>query len=133
MIDRRHLLAAAAGAAWTAHVQARPRHDGGVAYVEGVRDAAASRDTADLNLALRFEDVGGRPLDDVALQVLDARGEVVLDLHSADAPLLARLEPGRYRVRATLHGLEQVRDVDVPADGRATLQLRWRDPLPTTR
>lgn len=109
------------------------RHDGGVAYVEG-----ASRDHAriapDANLDLRFVDSSsGRPLDDIALVVADVRGETVLGLHSVDQRLRARLEPGRYRVAATLHGIELVRELEVPVAGARTEVFGWRDPLPGLR
>ncbi len=124
------LAAAVANAAESAP---QLRHDGGVAYVEG-NDGAAERIAPDTNLRLVFEDArNGSPLDDIALAVTDFRGETVLGLHSVDALLRARLEPGRYRVAATLHGIELVRDVEVPAVGERVEVFRWRDPLPGLR
>jgi hypothetical protein len=131
---RRLLLAAAPALALAAHVRAQPdapalRHDGGVAYVSAGADAAsrarAEQLSPDMNLRLEFVGPGQVPVHDVALEVIDARGERVLGLPSVQPLLLARLEPGPYRVRASLAGQTIERSLTVPDGGRRSERLQW--------
>jgi hypothetical protein len=79
---------------------------------------------------------GGAYLADVGVTLHDARNSVVVDTRMAGPWLLATVPPGRYRLVAEHAGVRQVRDVVVPAEGRAELVLRWKVPgegVPTAR
>ena len=131
---RRLLLLAAPVLALASLVRAQPetpalRHGGGVAYVNAGIDAAsrarAEQVAPDMNLRLEFVGPAQAPLHDVALEVIDERGERVLSLASAQSLLLARLEPGPYRVRASVAGQTIVRSLTVPGGGRHSERLQW--------
>ena len=99
------------------------RQNGGVAYLSGgetpASRAEALRRGREMNLELSFSRVpSGMPVSDVAVSVADSGGDTVLALASADALPLARVEPGRYRLSASVHGQVQQRIIDVPAQGR---------------
>jgi hypothetical protein len=131
---RRRLLLAVPACALASHVVAQAnepalRHDGGVSYVNADADGAprerAEQLAPDMNLRLEFVGPAQSAVRDVAVEVIDEHGQRVLDLASAGPLLLARLEPGPYRVRASIAGLTIERSVVVPADGRHSERLRW--------
>jgi hypothetical protein len=131
---RRLLLLAAPALALASLVRAQPetpalRHGGGVAYVNAGIDAAsrarAEQLAPDMNLRLEFVGPAQAPVRDAAIEIIDGRGERVLDLASAGPLLLARLEPGPYRVRASLAGQTIERSLTVPDAGRHSERLQW--------
>lgn len=107
------------------------RHDGGVAYVSGGVTAAGRERTLELgrpmNLQLAFATPPERPdLADVAVRIDNADGQTVLDLAAAGPLLFAQLEPGRYRVVASVGGRPIERSVQVPAQGQRREDFSWR-------
>lgn len=123
------LLALVIASAPRAQSEPLQRQDGGVAYVSSAADAhsraRAGQLSEDMNLQLEFVGPTRLPLSDVAVEVIDARGERVLRLARARPLLLMRLEPGRYHVQASAAGQAIARAVDVPGEGRHSERLQW--------
>lgn len=65
---------------------------------------------------------------DVAVEVTDARGEVLLSVTDSGPLLYAMLPPGSYRVKATALGRSQSQQVNVPQEGLRELYFYWVDP-----
>lgn len=68
---------------------------------------------------------GASFLSDVAVLIEDARGQPVVEA-VADGPwFLARLKPGRYRLKAVALGVEKSRGFSIQAGRQTELVLRW--------
>jgi hypothetical protein len=64
-------------------------------------------------------------LAEVSVQVLDAHQRTVLATVSEGPFVLARLDPGRYEVRATVEGQTLTRTLQVPAQGSSRAVFVW--------
>lgn len=64
-------------------------------------------------------------LSNVAVQILDAKKTVVLDTHSDGPFVLARLQPGRYEVKATFDGRTMTRTMHVAGKATAREVFVW--------
>lgn len=117
------------GAAQSPVVQAQ----GPVRYVSGgigvdERLALAAMH-AEFNVHMTFAvKRAGNFIADVAVEVSDDGGRVLLDAVSQGPWLYARLAPGRYRLRAGYAGVVQTREFRVRAGGHTELYLYWDDP-----
>ena len=75
------------------------------------------------------EDAGGgsRPyVAEVAVVVKDDAGKVIMDVPSAGPYLLARLEPGKYRIDATYMGKTQTQEIQVTQSQPIRQVLTWK-------
>ncbi|HEX6736067.1 MAG TPA: carboxypeptidase-like regulatory domain-containing protein [Azonexus sp.] len=102
---------------------------GNIAYLSGgigdeEREAIRARER-DFNLKLLFAERDGAYLADVAVQVLDAKGQPVFEIPAAGPFLLLKLPPGRYQVKATANGRQQQARLSLPAKGRQDSIFRW--------
>ena len=105
----------------------------GVAWVTGgagqdERDAMQAR-AAQYNLAMTFANrKSGAFRADIAVQVRDAKGDIVLAADNAGPLLYAKLAPGAYRVTAKALGRAQSQQAVVPQEGTRELYFYWVDP-----
>ena len=134
---RRAALAAALGLAMAGPAAAQAaslptvQKSGSVEYMTGGvgqdEATAMEREAGRWPMALEFAVRDGKKADfaaDVHVRIRDAERNVVLDT-TADGPfVLAKLEPGRYRVEATLAGKTLRRDVTV-GKGHARTLFEW--------
>lgn len=121
--------------ALSAHAVVNPpiRMTHGVEYMSGGigSDEAKLMETVSPRWAatLEFAVKDGKAADfaaDVRVTVRDGSGNAVLDQVTANGPfLLARLEPGRYEVEATLGGQTLKQPLTVMAGGAAKLNFLW--------
>lgn len=113
-------------------------HRHGVAYVSGGIGSDEARQmermASQWPLALEFavkdraDPKGAAFAADVAVSIQDAHGHTVLDGVHTDGPfLLARVQPGRYRVSADYAGRTITREVTVPAHGPGRAVFEWPD------
>lgn len=104
-------------------------HNNGVAYVTGgvgQDEAAAFRGLASgYNMRATFTTGAGEYLSGVAVQVLRSDGSVAFSATSDGPYLYARLPQGRYRVVATLDGVQRSRELYIPARGSTRVSLAW--------
>jgi hypothetical protein len=114
------LLVLLLGAVAPAAASDVPLRSGGI----GAEERAALEGVSH-NLKVVTAMQGGAYLADVGVRLHDARNSIVVDTQMAGPWLLATVPPGRYRLVAEHAGVRQVRDVVVPAEGRAELVLRW--------
>jgi len=110
--------------AGTAIAQQTPavQHSGKVTFVSGgiglEQRAMLSQNEKDSNLKLVFTEPQGSYLSDIGVTVTDRKGSVVLETSAAGPWLLARLEPGSYKVTVTDSQGRQERMVNVGRDLR---------------
>lgn len=127
------LAAISVMAAWPAAAQEVRHTPAGVAWMTGgagqdERDAMQAQ-ASHYNLALTFANrKSGAFRADVAVQVRDAKGDVVLSAQGAGPLLYARLAPGTYRVTARALGRAQSQQAAVPQEGTRELYFYWVDP-----
>jgi hypothetical protein len=138
-VRARPLIAAALAAIWVAGpagalAQPAVQHTpAGVAWMTGgagedEREAMRAQ-AAQYNLAMTFANRrSGAFRADVAVEVRDARGEVVLAATAAGPLLFAKLPPGSYRVSATALERTQSQQASVPQAGLRELYFYWVDP-----
>jgi hypothetical protein len=88
--------------------------------------AELARHEREANLKLVFTEPQGSYLSGVDVKVLDSRGAVVVDTSSDGPWLLARLEPGSYRIIASDGGARREQVVDV-GSGLRTVHIRLPD------
>lgn len=75
---------------------------------------------------IEFAGPGGEYLADLDLAVSDSRGEPVLSAHCNGPWFLARLEPGRYQIRATsTSGLSRSARFTAPSHGQSRTIVRF--------
>jgi hypothetical protein len=110
---------AVAGIAFAADV---PHVSGGIGETE--QHALRAREK-EFNLKLVFTLVEGNFLSDVAVTLLDAKGETVLTHVSSGPFFLAKLPAGRYTVNASYEGRTVARRLQVGATALHTEYLRW--------
>jgi len=128
-------IAGAALLGVTAHAQTElPIHDAnGVLYVSGGVGQDESkllrRVQSQWPASFEFAARAGQKSDFVAgvlVSVFDTQGRPVLDQVVSDGPImLAGLQPGHYRVQATLDSRILSREIDVPASGTAHNLFLW--------
>ncbi|WPL16554.1 hypothetical protein Thiowin_01519 [Thiorhodovibrio winogradskyi] len=75
----------------------------------------------DYNLKLEFARVDGHYLGDVAVTIMDRRGDPVLSAPSPGPWFLANLPAGEYRVMASVDERSFERPVSIPEQGSRTL------------
>lgn len=81
---------------------------------------------ADYNLRMTFATrVSGEYLADVALAVFDRSGTQVATATSDGPWCYLKLEPGSYRVVATIHGKDLQQTVVIPPNGARELYFYW--------
>jgi hypothetical protein len=102
---------------------------GGVRYVSG-GVGASERDELEavgrsFNLKLVFATRDGHYLSDVAVRIVDARNNVVLDADSEGPLFYVELRPGAYSVSASGFGHRLDRRVTVGADKQTQLVFHW--------
>lgn len=68
---------------------------------------------------------GGSFLSDVAVLIEDARGQPVIEAVSDGPWFLARLKPGRYRLKAAALGVEKSRPFSIQPGRQTQLVVRW--------
>ena len=95
---------------------------GGIGSDEIAAIKSASRDYP---LTLQFSASTGAFLASVAVSIRDAAGKVVLDTVAEGPFLLVNLGPGRYRVKATLDGIERVMDVTLRNGAPQMRSMVW--------
>lgn len=135
---RRAALAAALGlaVAGTAVAQAASlpavQKNGNVEYMTGGigkdRATAMEREAGHWPMALEFAVRDGKKADfaaDVHVQVRNAEHKVVLNTTSSGPFVLAKLEPGRYTVDATLAGKTLQREVTVSKGAHSRAMFEW--------
>jgi hypothetical protein len=76
-------------------------------------------------LKLIFADTTGQYLSDVAVGILDARGQQVLAAMSQGPWFFVRLPAGRYHVLSTTQGYTQERMVNVSPHHQVQLAFSW--------
>lgn len=108
------------------------QHEGTVAFVTGgigeSEAAAMEHATAKWPMTLEFAVHDGKRADfaaGVQVRVLNAEHKVVLDTQSNGPFVLAKVEPGRYMVDATLAGKTLQREVTVTKGGHARTVFEW--------
>ncbi|MGC4075905.1 MAG: carboxypeptidase-like regulatory domain-containing protein [Rubrivivax sp.] len=123
----------AGGSAWAATLPPA-QNQGPVAYVSGgvgqdeakAFEAQAARWPVELEFVTREP---GTPreafLANVAVRILDAHDSVVLDTRSDGPFMLARLQPGRYRVQASFAGQTMTRTLRLGGQGTAHELFVW--------
>jgi hypothetical protein len=92
---------------------------GGIGLEERAR---LSQEEKTANLKLVFTEPLGSYVSDIAVTVTDRKGNVVLETNSAGPWLIARLEPGSYKVVAQDNYMRQVRMVNL---GRGLRKLHF--------
>lgn len=102
---------------------------GTVSYVSGgigdeEREEIRMRE-ADFNLKLLFSERDGSYLTGVDVELLNARGETVLDAKGTGPFLLARVPPGRYTLKASANGQVQQGKLTLNAKGNQQAVFRW--------
>jgi hypothetical protein len=93
----------------------------GIAYVTGgvgedeaaVMRAVASR----CSMRARFTTSAGEFVSGVSVRVSAADGKLIFAAVSDGPYLYAKSPPGRYRLSATLNGVERSRSIDIPQHG----------------
>jgi len=106
-----------------ARMQGQGFRSGGIgeASQQAMREAAS-----DYSLGLTFSRASdGAFLGDVDLEIVNARGQTVLDRQDAHPMVLVDLPAGRYTVAATHDGRTQRQAVEVPDSGHRQLTLSW--------
>lgn len=108
-----------------------PQHQGGIGFVSGglgEEERTTLRGmAADYNMRLMFAVAGsGEYLADVAVKLVDARGDTVLDTVSDGPFFYAHVPPGRYRITVASAGQSQTRSVEIGANGVASQAFYWR-------
>lgn len=124
---------AGVGSAWAGTLP--PAHtQGAVTYVSGgigdgqARSFEAAAATWPVMLEFAAQDPATHRNDflaNVQVQIVDARGQVVLDTRSDGPFVLARLQPGRYDVHARFDGQTLSRALQVAAQGTAREVFVW--------
>ncbi|UGQ48694.1 carboxypeptidase regulatory-like domain-containing protein [Massilia endophytica] len=89
------------------------------------QQAAIKALRADYNLLLTFANKSGEYRANVEVAVLDQAGNVRFAENKAGPLLYMRLAPGSYRVDARSEGVQQTRQVSVPAGGQRELAFTW--------
>lgn len=111
------------------------QHSGKVAFVSGgiglEQRAMMSQNEKDSNLKLVFTEPQGSYLSDIGVTVMDRQGGVVLETSAAGPWLIARLDPGSYKVVVTDSHGRQERIVNVGRDLRTVhFRLTAQDGIP---
>jgi hypothetical protein len=119
-------LASAVGAQPTAQADAKVLVASGGVSVE--EREALDRDSR-FNLKVVLATRSGHYMSDVAVTIVDARGNAVASTLTEGPWLLARLSPGNYRVTADYRGVTQGRAVVVRGERRQEVVLQWPDEL----
>lgn len=102
---------------------------GNVTYVSGgvgleSLDELASM-SRDFNLKLVFALNSGAYLSGVQVEVVDRKGQTIVDATSDGPWFMAKLPAGSYQVIATVAGKAEKRQVSVGSSGLKTVNLRW--------
>ena len=108
----------------------QPKHYGSIPYLSGGvgldEREDLSRMTRDYNLKLSFAATGGDYLGDVAVEVQDAGGRLVLEAVSEGPWFFTKLPPGRYTVVVRAAGKSQQKTVQLSGRGQTVLNLFWK-------
>jgi len=108
--------------------------DRGIAYVTGgvgEDEAAAMRAVAShYSMRARFTTSAGEFVSDVSVRMSNADGQLIFAANSDGPYLYAQVPPGRYRLSATLNGVERSRSIDIPQRGGTDVSLTWPAPRP---
>jgi hypothetical protein len=108
----------------------QPKHYGSIPYLSGgvgLDEREALNQTArDYNLKLSFAVTGGNYLSDVAVEVRDAGGRMVLEGISEGPWFFTKLPPGRYTVAVSVTGRSQQKTVQVSGRGQTVLNFFWK-------
>ncbi|HEX5737775.1 MAG TPA: carboxypeptidase regulatory-like domain-containing protein [Hydrogenophaga sp.] len=99
-----------------------PYRSGGIGVTS---QQAMERARSDYSLSLVFARADGAFLTDVDLEILDGRGQTVLDRQEPQPMVLVDLPAGRYTVVADVQGRTQRQEVQVPSAGNRHLVLSW--------
>lgn len=86
-------------------------------------ELAAQKDQ--YNVKILFTDNTGAYLSDVAVTLMNAKGDEITKTVTEGPILLMKLKPGSYKIRATESGQAKERKLAVPAKGRAYLQVAF--------
>ncbi len=122
------LIATPVMAQTTPHTLPETRY-GNVSYVSGgigdeERDEIRRREP-DFNLKLLFSERDGSYMAGVDVQLLNAKGETILEAKAAGPFLLARVPPGNYVVKLSANGQAQQGKLSVSAKGQRQAVFRW--------
>lgn len=105
------------------------KNDGNVTYVSGgIGDEEVDEirlRERDFNLKLLFAERDGSYLGSVDVVVLNAKGDKVLEAHSAGPFLLARLPQGSYVIKVSMNGQEQQKKLSITEKRRSEAVFRW--------
>ena len=99
-----------------------PAVSGGVSV--NARDNMRAREP-NANVKLVFALDTGNYVSDVAIKVMDGRGNLVMDDVSNGPWVLARLPAGNYTATATYNGVTKTQKFSVGGKGMRTAQFRW--------
>lgn len=102
---------------------------GNVTYVSGgvgleSLDQLSSM-SRDFNLKLVFALNSGAYLSGVEVEIVDRKGQTIVDATSDGPWFMAKLPAGSYQVIATVAGKAEKRQVMVGSSGLKTVNLRW--------
>jgi hypothetical protein len=108
----------------------QPKQYGNIPYISGGvgldEREALSQMARDYDLKLSFALTGGNYLGDVAVEVRDTGGRMVLEAVSEGPWFFTKLPPGRYTVSVRVTGKTQQKTVQVSGRGQTVLNFFWK-------
>jgi hypothetical protein len=108
----------------------QPKHYGNVPYLSGGVGSdereALSQAARDYNLKLSFAATSGNYLGDVAVEVRDSAGRIVLEAPSDGPWFFAKLPPGRYTVVVKDKEKSQTKTVQLSEKKQTVLNFFWQ-------
>jgi hypothetical protein len=108
----------------------QPKHYGNVPYLSGGvgldEREALNQMARDYDLKLSFAVSGGNYLGDIAVEIRDAGGRMVLEAVSEGPWFFTKLPSGRYTVLVKVMGKTQQKTVQVSGRGQTVLNFFWK-------
>ena len=109
----------------------QPKYYGSIPYLSGGvgldQREALNEVSKDYNLKLSFALVSGEYLSDIAVEIRDSAGHVVLEAVSEGPWFFCRLPPGRYKVVVKYNEKIQERAVQAVGKGQTVLNFFWQE------
>ncbi|MDR6207923.1 hypothetical protein [Paraburkholderia graminis] len=104
-------------------------HNRGITYVTGgvgEDEAAAMRAVASrYSMRARFTTSTGEFISDVSVRMFTPDGTLIFAAITDGPYLYAQVPPGRYRLSATLDGVERSQSITIPTHGGINVSLTW--------
>jgi hypothetical protein len=104
-------------------------HNRGITYVTGgvgEDEAAAMRAVAPrYSMRVRFTTSTGEFISDVLVRMFTPDGRLIFAATTDGPYLYAQVPPGRYRLSATLNGVERSQSIAIPTHGGINVSLTW--------